>query len=201
VRTLLLTGFAPFAGDEVNPSAELARYFHRQNFAPGWEVHGLVLPVNAARAWAMVQRAIRRYEPSAIMALGLSGRGEITPEALARNAIDYPMPDNDGVMCRAMHGVRRLARDAKLRSPAPVAAVVSAMQATGAAVRLSEDAGSFVCNHLYLRLLYRTRLPSHPAHGRSLFVHVPRLPEMGGVSQPWTVQCRALAAGMGALCS
>ena len=175
---ILLTGFEPFAGDAVNPSGLIAAALHGTSLLPGHRVHGLVLPVSAATAFARTSRLVRRLRPHWIVAMGVSGRDAFTPESQAVNAADYRIPDNAGLQLRAVPLLKR--GPVILRTGLDAEKLAAAAARTGIPAIASTDAGRFVCNHLYYRLLHLTSRPGHPAAGRTVFIHLPALPGMQG---------------------
>ena len=194
MQTLLLTGFEPFGGDGRNPSGELAAALDGHVLTNGTAVRSLVLPVAAERAWQLVVPAVRRLRPRWIVATGVAPRGAITPERQAVNRCDYRIPDNDGA---APRGARAVAsRRRSWTTGCDVEALAAAVAAADVPADVSGDAGLFVCNALYCRLLRLTSRRGHCAEGRGLFVHVPKIPEMGGEG-PWLeaerIRCGLLA--------
>lgn len=75
-RIILVTGFAPFSGEKINPSWEVARRMDGDLIA-GLQVKAVRLPVNCAAAARRVNAAIVRYRPRAI--LGLDRRADARP--------------------------------------------------------------------------------------------------------------------------
>ena len=173
---LLLTGFEPFGGDSFNPAGARARALHGRLLGGTVGVVGLELPVSGPTAWRKLSASVRRSRPSWIVALGVSGRAEISIETTAWNEEDYGIPDNAG---RQPRGQRILAR-----GPAHLASGLAGRLgeagggAAGLAIRRSADPGRFVCNHLYYRLLHLTRQAGHSAHQRAIFLHLPATWEM-----------------------
>lgn len=173
--SLLLTGFEPFDGDAFNPSGELAARLNGQ-IRRGVSVLGLTLPVSGPAAWAKLTRAARELRPRWILALGVSGRAEVSVESTAWNEADYRIPDNAGLQPR---GEPVLARRAPVfRTPLDVEALAGRIHTEALPARVSADPGRYVCNWLYCRLLHLTRRPSSPARGRALFLHLPATTEM-----------------------
>lgn len=202
---LLLTGFEPFGGDVFNPSGEIARALHGMEFPCGMKVRSLVLPVSGPGSWARLSGAIRRHRPRWVVATGVSGRAEISLETRAWNEADFRIPDNAGWQPRGVPVVRRGPAHFEVRWPGGAGAGLGSAGGFGRVggvgggglegegggggavdeagfgvlpVRSSTDPGRFVCNFLYYRLLHLTRNPEHPAHGRSVFVHLPATGEM-----------------------
>ncbi|MDB6069465.1 MAG: pyrrolidone-carboxylate peptidase [Verrucomicrobiales bacterium] len=192
--TLLLTGFEPFGGDAFNPSGELAKGLHGMEFSCGMRVRGQVLPVSGEAAWSRMAAAVRRYRPQWVVAMGVSGRAEISLETTAWNEADFRIPDNKGWQPRGVPVLRRGPPHYQVDWPGVTAGLgdggsgvegiwageagAGPVAAGSLPVRASTDPGRFVCNFLYYRLLHLTRNPMHPAHGRALFVHLPATAEM-----------------------
>ena len=178
MESLLLTGFEPFGGDSRNPSGEIAAALDGTVLHRKVRIHSLVLPVATHTAWQLTVAAIRRTKPRWIVATGVAPRATITPESQAVNWCDYRIPDNSGIIRRdqpSVPGTRRIYRTGV--NPGNLA---SAIRAAGIPAEPSDDAGRFVCNDFYTHLLRLTSRPTHRAAGRSLFVHIPKIPEMGG---------------------
>lgn len=169
---VLLTGFAPFAGEPVNPSWELVRELAQDaDHVPGLRCACERLPVAHAELRPALDAALARHAPAAVIAVGqASGRPEICLEGVAVNRLAYgDLVDNAGLsgVDQPLHpgGPERL--EASL----PAARLSDVLARSGHPVRLSQDAGTFLCNALlYELLLTRPELPA-------LFVHVPLLPE------------------------
>lgn len=202
-RPLLLTGFAPFGGDAVNPSAVLLDALRGERFgARQTPVETLLLPVTFAGAFRPLKRRLddpHRPRPRAVVALGLAGnRTAISIERVALNLIDARIPDNAGRQPIDVP-VRRggpVARFATL----PVKAMLAAARAHGLPVELSHSAGTFVCNALFYRLLDALAGRGVPAG----FVHVPWLQEQSMVDAPQlplAVQLQSLRVLLAALCA
>ena len=178
MESLLLTGFEPFGGDSRNPSGEIAAALDGTVLHGRILIHSLVLPVATHAAWQLTVTAIRRTKPRWIVATGVAPRALITPESQAVNWCDYRIPDNSGIVRRdqpSVPGTRRIYRTAVDTNN-----LAAAIRAAGIPAEPSDDAGRFVCNDFYTHLLRLTSRPTHRASRRSLFVHVPKIPEMGG---------------------
>lgn len=171
-NTILLTGFEPFAGDRINPSAEVAQALAGERLGP-WAVQSLVLPCEFGRSLQVLGQALDAQRPALVLCLGQAGGREgITVEKLAVNLDDARIPDNAGAQpCdQPVHPGAPAARFARL----PVKAMVAALHQVGLPASVSLSAGSFVCNHVFYGLLQAL------ARRRSVqagFVHLPWLPE------------------------
>ncbi len=168
VPTILVSGFAPFGGDVRNPSGEIARSLHgrvvgRVNAA----IVGVELPVRAGIAALLIEQASALADLAAIVALGVdSSRREpgLAIETVSHNLyVDRagapPEPIDDGPDRRSLAW--------------SVAPWLAALADAAVVARASTDAGRYVCNDTLHRLLARA------VHPHSVFMHLPRVREMG----------------------
>ena len=166
---LLLTAFDAFGGDADNISEDLLREMPEQ--LEGAAICKLLLPTVFGLAAVKAVEAAEALRPDVIVCLGqAAGRHEITPERVAVNRMDASRPDNAGWQPRdepiEPNG------PAELSSTLPVQAMVEAIRAEGVPTRLSDSAGSFVCNSLmYAMLHWAARQERAIPCG---FIHLPR---------------------------
>ncbi len=164
--TILITGFGPFPGAPTNPTMRLARHLgrvRRLRFA-GTERVVRLLPTT----WAMladIPGMIEATRPDAVLMLGLAGRRRrITPEARALNHASMLRTDAAGRTPESS----RLGRAAPFAVKGAIDAMrmTSALRAAGLPAAVSRDAGDYLCNALFWRMLETGR--------PCIFVHVPR---------------------------
>lgn len=170
--TVLVTGFAPFAGEPDNPSGDVLPLLVDAWTRPEPLVTA-VLPVVFGAAGDRVAELVAAHRPTLVVALGLAGgRSGVTPERVAVNLDDARIPDNAGARPCDLPVVA--GAPAAYFSTLPVKAATAALRAAGVPADLSHTAGSFVCNHVFFRL-------QHLLAGsdvRSGFVHVPTTAEV-----------------------
>lgn len=170
--SILLTGFDPFDGANVNPSWEAVR--RAPETVCGHEVHRLQLPTVFGRAAALLKAEIARVQPEVVICCGVAGgRAGITPELVAINYRQARIPDNEGQ--QFMGTPIDPAGDTAYMTALPVNAMVDAMKAAGIPSYLSLSAGAYVCNDVYYALLQSQSELGH----RGLFVHVPNADVVG----------------------
>jgi len=168
-RAVLVTGFEPFGGYASNPSADIARGLDGRRIADV-PVVGRVLPVDMARLDAALAAALRGLDPVAVILLGLAaGEPVIRLERVAVNLADFSIPDNAG--SRRVDEVLDARGPAALKSRLPLRAIRSELLAAGIPARLSETAGTYLCNAAMYRALARL-----PARVRCGFIHLPLSP-------------------------
>lgn len=163
---ILLTGFEPFDGADVNPSWEAVQLLPDK--VQGHAIHRLRLPVEYDRAAELLKAEIARLLPDVVISVGVAGgRKAVTPELLAINYRYARIADNAGVLHRgdAIDPQGETARMTRL----PVHQMTDAMNAAGVPAALSLSAGAYVCNDVYYALLACEGEYGH----KGLFVHVP----------------------------
>lgn len=179
MKTILLTGFEPFGGEAINPSAEIARQLHGGVIARHRVVAAL-LPCVFGAAITELKKQIRATQPAFIICLGQAGgRAEITPERVAINVDDARIPDN----ARRQPVDRAIVKGgpAAYWSTLPVKAMVAALRKKQIPAAVSQTAGTFVCNHVFYALMHELRGQTKVRGG---FIHVPFLPGQGKKGQP-----------------
>jgi pyroglutamyl-peptidase len=171
-KVILLTGFAPFAGEAVNPSWQAVRALDGRVIA-GHRVVGAELPTEFGASVPALRRALRLARPRVVIATGLAaGRDGISLERVAINVIDARIPDNAGVQPIDVPVVRR--GPPAYFSTLPIKAALAALQRVDIVAHVSQTAGTYVCNQVFYALLHACR---HRREIRAGFVHVPWLPE------------------------
>jgi pyroglutamyl-peptidase len=178
-RPVLVTGFEPFGGETVNPSAEIARQLHGAEIA-GHRVEGVLLPCVFGESLAELRQHLRRVRPALVVCVGQAGgRAEITPERVAINVDDARIADNAGRQPVDRPVVR--GGPAAYWSTLPIKAIVAALRARGLPAAVSQTAGTYVCNHVFYGLMHALRRRRGVRGG---FIHVPFLPAQGRPSLP-----------------
>lgn len=167
-RTLLLTGFGPFGEYESNPAWETARSLDGERVGRT-RVVAARLDVTYAEAPEQLRAAIGRHEPDVVLCLGVAPGPALRLERVARNRDECPQADNAGAV-REGAAIREGGPD-ELPTRLPVDRLLEALEAAGfEEVVTSEDAGGYLCNHVFYRLLDEVG-----ASRVAGFVHVPPL--------------------------
>ncbi|HET9403546.1 MAG TPA: pyroglutamyl-peptidase I [Burkholderiales bacterium] len=179
---VLVTGFSPFGGGQINASWEAVRRLPRRIEA--MEIVTAELPTSFARALPALEAAIARASPELVLCVGQAGdRGALCVERVAVNLQDARIPDNDGA--QPVDAPIVAGGPAAYLATLPVRAAVAALRAADLPAQLSMSAGTFVCNHAFYGLM-RLAAAARPAF-RGGFLHVPCLPgqaEPGAPSMP-----------------
>ena len=168
---ILLTGFTPFGGDKINPSWLAVRQV--ADARPD-EVRAVEIPTVFATAISDLEAAIKGHRPEVVICVGLAnGRPAITPERIAININDAGIEDNAGDQPIDVPIVP--GGPAAYFTTLPLKEGVAAMRAAGLPAKVSDTAGTFVCNNIFYGLMHliATKYPDL----RGGFIHVPHAPE------------------------
>ena len=188
---ILLTGFEPFDGAPSNPSWDAVALVAEQWNDSEHELVTARIPVVFAEAGAMVGLLIAMHSPDIVIATGLAnGRTAITPERVAINVEDARIADNAG----DQPSDRPIAAAGPVAfwSGLPIKAIVRELDAAGIPARVSDSAGTYVCNSLMYQLMRAVDGTAIPAG----FVHVPCSPELAEVSGEPSLELETIARGI-----
>ena len=190
MRTVLLTGFEPFADDPTNPSGAAVRLVAEAWTGPERLVTA-VFPVAFASAADALRALIDEHSPDLVIATGLAGgRTAVTPERVAINLIDARIPDNAGAQPSDAPSIE--GAPAAYFATLPVKAIVQNATAAGIPSTVSTTAGTCVWNHVFYQALHAAQ--ARPGM-RAGFVHVPYAAESapaGAFALPLADIARAL---------
>ena len=177
---ILVTGFDPFGGESVNPAWEaVSRLPETIN---GAEVVRMLIPTSFERAPRAILEKVKECRPDYVISVGqAAGRTAITPERIAINMMSASIPDNDGEQPTEQK-IEDNGPDGYF-SLLPVVEMVKAIEAAGLPGRISNTAGTFVCNRVMYSVLHacHTEFPEM----RSGFIHVPCIPEQTEKHPEW----------------
>lgn len=172
MKTVLITGFEPFGGEQVNPSWEVVSQLDNAIIA-GCRVVARQLPCVFGESLSVLNSAIDTLSPSLVLAIGQAGgRTDITVERVAINVDDARIPDNKGQ--QPVDEPIVAGGPAAWFSTLPIKAMVAAMREAGVPASVSQTAGTFVCNHVMYGLLHKLSVIAEVKGG---FIHIPYLPQ------------------------
>ena len=195
MKHLLITGFDPFGGEAVNPSWEAVSRL--PDIIGNYRLTRLQIPTVFGLAADTVLAAAAKDAPDVILCVGQAGgRDAVTPERVAINMASARIADNAGNQPLEQPIVPGTPDG--IFATVPVAAMAEAITAAGLPGKISNTAGTFVCNDTLYRLLHR--FAGTPV--RAGFIHVPWLPEQAKEGAPSMLLAditAALAAAIGAL--
>ena len=190
---LLITGFAPFGRETVNPSYEAVKLL--PDHIGGIKITKAEMPVSFAASGPALKAAMARHRPDAVLCVGQAGGySKLALERVAINLQDASLADNDGAQPVDQpvvpHG------PAAYFSTLPVKKMAAALQEGGIPAFLSYSAGTYVCNHLLYTLLHFLHTEAPSIQGG--FIHVPYLPEQatGKTPPPPSMELSQIVRGL-----
>jgi pyroglutamyl-peptidase len=190
---LLMSGFEPFAGNPTNPSWDSLIDLHEQMLFE-LDVRVVELPVVWGVAWDVLLEEIELLGPRVVISSGQAGSDAMRFELTGRNAMwgtDEDGQDQNG---------EAIVPDGPytVSSTIPADEMQSAMEDSGYATMVSNDAGFFLCNYIAYQLFYYqdTAGDGPVAAG---FIHVPPAPfdgtfEVADITAAHELGIEALAA-------
>jgi pyroglutamyl-peptidase len=170
--TLLITGFEPFGGEQINPAWEVAQALHGQVLG-GARVQSVQLPCVFGASRQALAAALRQHRPVAVLSLGLAGnRSAVSFERVAINWVDARIADNAGAQPVDQPVVA--GGPSAYFTRLPIKAMLARLRDQGLPAELSFSAGSFVCNEVFYGLMHALRRRQQVPAG---FIHLPPLPQ------------------------
>ena len=178
---ILISGFEPFGGRDVNPTALLFDALARKEipYPETLKVEHILLPVTFEDSFLRLQQKIERFNPDVVICFGqAAGRAAIELESIAVNEIHAEIEDNNGEKPEK-RPINHQGGPSYL-STLPLGGIEGALKDHGLPVNISTSAGTFVCNYLFYRLM-ETNQDTERLCG---FIHVPLLPEQAQENEP-----------------
>ncbi len=173
--TVLLTGFAPFGGDELNSSWEAVRALDGTQIG-GHTVVTAQLPTAFDVSLEQLMDLVRQHHPALIVCVGqANGRHAISLERIAINIADARIPDNRGAQPVDKPVVS--GGQPAYFTGLPIKAMLRDLQQAGLAAEVSQTAGTFVCNHVFYGLMHDLQRRRALTGVRGGFIHLPGLPQ------------------------
>jgi pyroglutamyl-peptidase len=164
---VLISGFEPFGDNPRNPTGELAQRYSTPTRVGNVVVKGVELPVVYWQAWDKLKPEIESFHPDFILSLGLSSGDNAV--RLERVAINYDRGYSDNL--GKMHlGSIVNGGEKKIESDLPMDQIAKVLQDSGVPAHVSNDAGGYLCNHIFYQVMNHTL--GHPNQPGG-FIHLP----------------------------
>ena len=166
MKKLLITGFEPFGGEQINPSWEAVSRLPSE--INGYYLTKLLIPVVFGDASEKVISAVKAISPDVILCIGQAGgRSAITPELVGINLRHASIPDNSGYQPKDEPIIA--GGDTAYFSPLPIRKIAEAINISGIPSQVSYSAGAYVCNDVLYTLLSRF----NNSQTKVGFIHIP----------------------------
>ena len=168
MKKVLITGFEPFGGEEINPAYEAVKLLPDE--IDGAKLIKLEIPTVFQKGVDAVYNAIQKYQPDYVLCIGQAGgRSQLTPEWVGINFRNARIADNEGnqpVQTPVIEG-----GPAAYFTMLPVFCMVEKMKENGIPASVSYSAGTYVCNDVMYSLLHYCHTEFKNTKGG--FMHVP----------------------------
>ncbi len=165
---IIITGFAPFGGEKINPSYEAIKLLPDE--INGCQLIKFEMPVSYDACRTILDWMIPLHKPDGVICLGQArGRTAITPEFVAINLKHSITPDNSGISYLDKSVIPD--GPAAYFTTLPVRQMVNDLHAANLPGFVSYSAGTYVCNCLMYHLMHILKT-QHP-HIKGGFIHVP----------------------------
>lgn len=175
--TVLVTGFEPFGGEQLNPSWMAAQALHGRTVA-GHRLIGAQLPTAFGRSLEVLRDLLHRHHPALVVCTGQAGgRTALSLERIAINVNDARIPDNEGA--KPVDTPVVAGGPAAYFTSMPIKAMLAALLSEGINAEVSQTAGTFVCNHVFYGLMHEIETRHDLRRTRGGLIHVPWLPTQG----------------------
>ena len=167
MATVLTSGFGPFPGAPDNASWNALRAA-QPDLPPGWNLQRVHLEVAWSRAADTLLERIDQ-DTRIVLAFGQADDDPIRVERFALNAPDTTLADIDG----EFPSDRQICAEGPpaYETGLPIAALLEAIAAEGAAVTESHYAGGYLCNFTFYRLMHLVATEHNGLVAG--FIHVP----------------------------
>lgn len=175
-RIILVSGFEPFGGDNINPTELIIDKL--PDAINGFLIKKILLPVEFINGPRILNEEYDKIKPSAVIMLGQAGgRSAITPELQGKNIMDAYAPDNSGYQPSNLPIINN--GPDVLMSTFPLDKIIEDVNALNIPCELSKSAGTYVCNCLLYNMLYYNKgeVPTG-------FIHVPFIKEQNHPDKP-----------------
>lgn len=169
---LLVTGFDAFGGEKVNPAQLVVESLPDE--INGNQVLKLIIPTIRYESAKKIMEVMDQEKPDIVVSIGQAGGNDaIAIERVAINCDDYRIQDNGGNQPIDEPIVEE--GPTAYFSTLPIRKIYEALQKESYPVRISNSAGTFVCNHVFYSI--RHYIEENHLSIQSGFIHIPYIKE------------------------
>ena len=168
---ILISGFEPFGGRDVNNAWEIARQFIGKD-----NIDVIKIPVSFEYSHKRIIDSLEKKKYDFILILGETAwtTEYVRLERLAINYKDSLAPDNYGIIADDEEILLNAPK--AYFSPVHVKRVTSSLKEKGYKVKVTNSTGTFVCNSVYYNILHYVSEQKLPV--KVLFIHLPASTEI-----------------------
>ena len=169
---VLITGFAPFNNEKINPSYEAVKLL--PNKIDLIEIDKLEVPVSYTKGFLTVLDKIKENDYDAVILVGQAGgRSMISLEKVAINYRYATIPDNDGDSFNH-ESIISNGLDAYFTT-LPIIKMVDKLKENDIKAMISFSCGTYVCNDLMYKVINYYK--ENNKNTKAGFIHVPYIKE------------------------
>ena len=173
---VLITGFGLFPGMPDNPSAALVKSFLASEKSPQksqqrkYKLYGGILPTEFSAGIRKFDALMKSVQPDIVICFGVAARRRIISlETTARNKVGLKLKDAAGHKHKSSKINRKSQR--AYTSTLPLRKINNALKNNDIRARLSDNAGSYLCNFIFFRLMEGIYSGKYTCTGG--FIHIP----------------------------
>lgn len=151
---VFISGFGPFGDHEINPTSLLIDALKNGEISYPDEllIEAVTLPVSFEHSYDVLKKMSDSFNPDVMIAMGLGpDREAIELELMAQNKIHAQIRDNLGE--KPEHQVINPKGPSSYLSTLPLAGMEGILKKNGVPVKISNNAGTFVCNYIFYRMM------------------------------------------------
>ncbi|MCP4385680.1 MAG: pyroglutamyl-peptidase I [Hyphomicrobiales bacterium] len=163
---ILVTGFGPFPGVPVNPSQLVVEAL--PDTGAGAELVRRILPTEYRAIRDQIDRLVSELRPDIVLGTGVCRDPWFRLETVARNHGNSEHPDNSGAV---RSGPIEEGGPDTYGTTLPVDTIYARLMARNHDIKVSDNAGSYVCNYGFYRSCHR--IAELGIDARYGFLHLP----------------------------
>lgn len=172
-KKVVLTGFEPFGGSDINPSILACQQYSEENIKD-FQVSVHEIPLRFNEIKNKIELIIEQEKPHVVICTGQSPRSLISLERIAINIADvtksaYNCGSNPKDTILEENG------PAGYFSSLPIRKIYEELEKNKIPSEISNSAGTYGCNQIFYHLMHYIKLKKYKTLAG--FVHVPSLPE------------------------
>ena len=172
-KKIILTGFEPFGGSEVNPSILACQSLNKKT-VEGYEIKAIEIPLRYKDIKQYIESVLLKERPEIVICTGQSSRSVIS---LERIAINIASLENTAYSCGAkpIDEILDTNGNEGYFSTLPIRKIKDCLEKNKIPCEISNSAGTFGCNQIFYHLMQF--ISNNEINIPAGFIHVPSLPE------------------------
>ncbi|MCK4895771.1 MAG: pyroglutamyl-peptidase I [Candidatus Heimdallarchaeota archaeon] len=172
-KKIILTGFEPFGGSDVNPSILACQSLSKKT-VEGYEIKAIEIPLRYKEIKHNIESVLIKEKPEIVICTGQSSRSVISLERIAINTASL---EKSAYSCgtKPMDEILETNGRAGYFSTLPIRKIKDCLEENKIPCEISNSAGTFGCNQIFYHLMQF--INNNEINIPAGFIHVPSLPE------------------------